>query len=295
MYKKIRIEYFSPFSSIPTADQLFGQIVWGLSDIKGEDIASEFVKNSPIRISSALPEGFFPIPIIPTKRKENVDAAELRKKVKKNKDLHWIGLEDFKLMQLGIKQLSDLDLFLSQPSIKSVEETRVSIDRISMKAAEGQLFTDSYLCPITLVAYVEFLNIERFSPNNLLEILDLLSTYGLGGNKNIGRGNCKISLVELSEIENQIFSFKCDESIFMTLSKCAGNNLNPLSYKIEVYSGIVGRLYSNKGFFNKRPIALFDIGSTFYSGEGEIINNVSTDSKISTYAYAFPVRLKYVG
>ena len=293
MLKKIRIRYVSPFKAIPTADQLFGHIVWAISDLFGEDEASNFVEHVPIRVSSALPEGLFPIPVLPSKRKENADAIEQRKKAKKNKDLHWISLKDFSLLQSGVRSLSDFDLSLSQPVFKSMEETRVSIDRVTMRASDGQLYSEEYLCPMTLIFYIDFKDEDRFPVNSMEEVLKLISINGIGGNRNIGRGQCTLTMEELSDIENKIFSYSSDSSSFMTLSKCAGTDLDPISYRIEVYSGIVGRTYDGQGFFNKRPIALFDLGSTFFSGEGEIFNEMSTDSKVSTYAFAFPVRINY--
>lgn len=293
MVKKIKLEFTSPFKSIPTADQLFGHIVWTISDLYGEDRASRFVENAPIRITSALPEGYFPVPILPSIRKDNVDAVEQRKKAKKNKDLHWISIEEFSFLQTGEKSLSEFDLSLCQPVLNSIEETRVSIDRISMKAADGQLYSEEYFCPMNLAFYVDFKDEEEFSYKNMEEILEVISIDGIGGNRNIGRGQCVLSMTDLNSLENKVFSFSEIDSVFMTLSKCAGTDLKPISYRIEVYSGIVGRTYKGKGFYNKKPIALFDIGSTFSEGEGMIFTDMSTDSKVSTYAFAFPVRIRY--
>lgn len=293
MFKKIRIEYVSPFKAIPTADQLFGHIVWAISDIYGEEAASKFVEQVPVRISSALPEGFFPIPVLPSKRKENDDAIDQRNKAKRNKDLHWISLMDFSFLQSGVRSLSDLDLSSCQPIIKTIEETRVSIDRTTMKASDGQLYSEEYLYPMTLAFYADFIDEDKFPVNAMKEVLKVISINGIGGNRNIGRGQCKLTIEELSDLENKIFNFTSDSSSFMTLSKCAGMNLDPISYRIEVFSGIVGRTYEGQGFYNKRPIALYDIGSTFFSGEGGMFNEMSTDPKVSTYAYAFPVRINY--
>lgn len=297
-YKKIRVLYRTPFSSLPTADQLFGQIVWAISDLYGVQRAKEFVAGfdgkPPFLISAVIPEGFLPLPFYPPPSQIVATSSSERQKAKQNKKRKWIPLNSFYVLQHDPTQMRFLDFADSGPAMGEVVEEHVQIDRNTLRAADGTLHAERYLFgKIPFVAYVAF-DEERESDMGsiLAEVCSYLGVIGLGGNRNVGKGACDVSCVELSEEERKLFSFhNGNPQSFMTLSRCSGKDLldGAVAYSLTAYSGITGR--STSGFFNKKPVVGFEVGSTFRSGTGGLVHGVNPDEKVCTYAYAFPVPL----
>lgn len=294
MFKKLRISFSSPFTEIPTADQLFGQLVWAVSDIRGEAAAGALVErfkdNPPFLISEAIPEGFLPLAVYPPSDSQD-KSQESRHKAKRNKKYKWIKIDSFASVQKAPRLIHEIDFESVIPNFKTITETHVQINRISGTADDGTLHTERYIdYRAPLACYIKVNDDDFWRNFQIDELLKYLSTIGLGGNRNVGRGNCTILLADLTEKEYEIFSFK--SSSFMTLSKCAGNDLleGSIAYKIVGHAGIVGR--ASTSLFNKKPVLFFDVGSTFTSGIGEMINDIHPDKNISYYGYSFPLYLK---
>jgi len=294
MFKKLRISFSSPFTEIPTADQLFGQLVWAVSDIRGEAAAGALVKrfrdNPPFLISEAIPEGFLPLAVYPPS--DNQDKSqESRHKAKRNKKYRWIRIDSFASVQKDPRLIHEVDFESAMPDFKSITETHVQINRIKGTAEDGILYTERYIdYRAPLVSYIKINDANFWVDFQIDELLEYLSIIGLGGNRNVGRGSCTIILTDLAEKENEIFSFKA--SSFATLSKCSGMDLleGSIAYKIVGHAGIVGR--ASTSLFNKKPVLFFDVGSTFSSGTGEMISDIHPDKNISYYGYSFPLYLK---
>ncbi|MDD7200629.1 MAG: hypothetical protein SPF89_08915 [Sphaerochaetaceae bacterium] len=293
-YKKIRIVFTTPFSSLPTADQLFGQIVWAISDLYGEHEADEFMEkfsqNPPFLISATIPEGFMPVPFYPP-MKQVVADGKSRAKAKQNKKRKWIPLNEFCVLQRDQNQIRTFD-FSSGPKIGEKVEEHVRIDRNTLRADDGSLHAERYVTTANpLVAYISFRDDQVRQMTALLhKVCEYFGIVGLGGNRNVGRGVCTVSLVDLNEEEEQIFKFHSTApQPFMTLSRCSGEDLlqGAVAYSVTAYTGITGR--ADNGLFNKKPVVGFELGATFRNGKGNLVRDVHPNGKVCTYAYAFPV------
>jgi CRISPR type III-A-associated RAMP protein Csm4 len=303
-YYKIQMKAKSPFSELFSADQIWGQLVWAISDMKGNDRADSFVKEfqsvPPFLLSMMMPEGYFPVPILPpVLRNTTGDDAkaetEARARAKKNKKCSWISHEQFLKLQSNSGFFYKMDLHLaSQPNIERTQETKVSINRFTNSQIDGSLHSLSYVySDIPFVVYVAIDSANRSILKELENAIDFLSKVGLGGDRSVGKGFFDMKIVGVSEVENSIFSYNKATS-FMTLSRCFGRDLIPLAYRVSAYSGIVGRPIEgreNEQWFNKKPILGFDPGSIFSGGQGSLAFGIHPDSRVCSYGYAFPVPL----
>lgn len=285
MIKRIVLNPKTPFTELFSADQIWGQFVWAISDLEGEEKASEVVEsykeNPPILFSSLMLDGYLIKPFYANSR---IDTST--EKGKHNKKCNWLSYEDFYFFQKNADSLSNKELDISPNSfIEQNNEIRVSLrNDIEEK---NKLVNKFYLSSKKkLVLYVDVKNTELMSL--LEEVIKYWNIVGLGGDRNIGRGQFCIALKDLSSLESDIFSYKSDGS-FVSLSETFGNGVLPLEYSIDVYSGIASRTSK----FRKKPIIRFLKGSLFSkeSEKGTIIKSLDEDTSVYSYGYAFPVEV----
>ncbi|MGD1823540.1 MAG: type III-A CRISPR-associated RAMP protein Csm4 [Pleomorphochaeta sp.] len=295
---KICLKPKSGFSNLFTADQIWGQMVWAISDLEGPNAASEFVevfkKEPPFLISNMMPSGYFPKIILPpiksNKQTTFTEDRENRKLAKSNKKNKWIPLDVLFKYQTDINQIK-LAKIDKQPKIREINEIKTSISRNTWIANDGGLFNQTFLYSNeTFVIYIKLLNEETKWINTLNKIIDYFNIFGLGGDKSVGKGNFTITIEKLSKKEDRLFSYETG-GIFTTLSRSSGKDLKPLYYQSNYYFGIVGRCLSSDKNYNKYPILFFEPGSIFTVGKGSIIENVQENSNICSYGYAFPLYL----
>lgn len=298
-YIKLNLTTRSGFSNLLTADQIWGQMVWAISDLKSPDDASQFVRefinNPPFLISSMLPQNYLPKIILPPIKRDETNISEdeeveNRRIAKSNKKKSWIPIDVFSKYQKNISKIK-LATFTAQPVIKSVNEIRTSIDRETWVANKGGLFNQNYLySEEVFVIYLKILNEDEKWIKTIKDIVNYFNVFGLGGDKNVGKGNFNILINDLSKVELQIFNYS-NGDFYTTLSKCSGKDLVPLYYQLDYYFGITGRSMDNNKSFNKFPALYYNLGSIFSKGSGQILENVHANSKVCSYGYSFPIYL----
>ena len=289
MIKKIVLKPKTSFSELYTADQLWGQMIWAISDIYGDSEASAAVKafcdKPPFLISSLMIDGYLPKPLY-VDVLGDMDSDEL----KHNKKCKWLSYNTFKQLQNDCLYLSDRKNSENIDFLQSTDEIHVSIDRNSSKAIDGGLFNSTYLwTDKALCFYLKYSDLSAEWNDKIDAILDYWKVIGLGGDRNIGHGQFDISYVDISDIEKEIFDFK-DSEFFISLSDCSGMDLSPVSYSLDIYSGITGRI--KDGLYRKNPILRYKTGSLFLDGKGAIIENTECAS-VYSYGLVFPVFMKY--
>lgn len=286
MIKRIVLNPKTPFTELFSADQIWGQFIWAISDLEGEEKASEVVEsykeNPPILFSSLMLDGYLIKPFYANSR---IDTST--EKGKHNKKCNWLSYEDFYSFQKNADSLSNKELDISPNSfIEQNNEIRVSLRREYIEE-KNKLVNKFYLSSKKkLVIYADVKNTELMSL--LEEVIKYWNIVGLGGDRNIGRGQFCITLEDLSTLENDIFNYKSDGS-FVSLSETFGNGVLPLEYSIDVYSGIASRTSK----YRKKPIIRYLKGSLFSkeSEKGIIIKSLDEDSSVYSYGYAFPVEV----
>lgn len=290
MIKKVLLKPVTSFSDLFTSDQLWGQMIWAISDLYGEEAATEavakFKENPPFLISSVMLDDYLPKPLyvdsLPAKDPEIQ---------KHNKKVKWLNYDEFKLLQKDCAAFSSKKLMLKSGLIKETNEIHVSINRETFTSLEeGGLYNARYLYsdnPICFYISYEALS-EKWS-RYLNEILKYWEMTGLGGDKNVGHGQFKVSLLDITPVEKEIFEYR-DSDFFISLSESFGQDIVPVNYSIDVYSGITGRAIEGK--YRKSPILRYKTGSLFLEGKGQIAENTGVHSSCS-YGLCFPIYMSY--
>lgn len=296
MIKKILLTSITSFSELFTADQIWGQFIWAISDLYGKEKASsvveEYKTNPPILFSSMLIDGFLPKPFF-----VNTIGDSDSDIMKHNKKCQWLDYRQFRELQRDCNYCSGKKLDIVSV-LSSRSEIHASIDRETMRTLdEGGVYNSQYLYTkndVRLAVYVNFLSKDNKWESILDDVISLWNKIGLGGDRNVGHGQFKIEICELSKEEEEIFLYK--DKYYVSLSNCFGSDLAPISYNVDVYSGIIGRATSNINAYRKKPIIRFKTGSLFLDGgKGMIAENVAFDSNICSYGYAFPIYMNYEG
>ena len=289
MIKKVVLKPKTSFSELFTSDQIWGHMIWAISDMYGESMATEAVKafrdNPPFIISSMMVNGYFPKPFY-VDALGNMDSEE----VKHNKKIKWIPYQDFRMLQNDCYAFSKKKLELKEGLIGGRNEVHVTIDRGTFKSIDGGLFNTSYLWTDKSLCF--YLLSNEFSDEwkcRINEILEYWEQTGLGGDRNVGHGQFDIAYEELSNIEKEIFNYS-DSSFFVSLSHCSGEDLAPVSYSVEVYAGILGR--DNQGKYRKAPVIRYKPGSLFVAGNGCILEDTGFNGSCS-FGLVFPVFVSY--
>lgn len=283
MIKRIVLKPRTPFSSLFSADQIWGQFIWALSDIYGKEKASETVRlytdgTPPVLFSSAMVDGYLLKPQYVNALADFANPYE-----KSNKKCNWLTYDDFSRLQCDSSYLKTKELKSDgNKALDGVEEVHVTI-------RGDDLYNVSYKCSkVPIIVYADL------KDETYLSILESVIKYweiiGLGGDKNIGRGQFDISLEDLSETENAIFAFR-DESGFVSLSESFGSDLSPEYYSVDVHAGFVGRKNEMNGVYRKKPVIRYLSGSFFKGGKGNVIRTVDGQN-IFSYGLAFPVYMK---
>ncbi len=304
---KFVLKPLSFYSDIFSADTIFGTVCWYIRYIYGEEtlvsMLNDFRHKVPFIISSFIPQGYIARPQFYFTLKDTI--AEIEKS-KKLKSIQWLPIELFQKYQKDYNQDTLINELLSKDnSIKVIEMrqidiTRNSINRNTGMVLEGILFTDSYYYnDIYYTVYVTEFD-ESYS-DMFKEAFITACSIGLGSDISSGKGVFDVSIKELNETEKKVFGYQ--GKYFVTLSECAGANIEPVCYTTITKYGKLGGQFSQTGvngrlLFNKKPIVLYKIGSTFSTTDdtyGVLLNNVHTDPRIVQYAYAYPVYFDYSG
>lgn len=307
---KFVLKPLSLYSDIFSADTIFGTACWYVRYIYGEDalvsMLKDFDHHPPFIISSCIPQGYIPRPQFITTLKDNIQDIE---KSKKLKSLQWLPVELFRKYQKNYNQDSLLEeLFqdgdasekMNGPETKQIDITRNSINRNTGMVREGVLFTDSYYYDdVHYTVYVTEFD-ESYS-SIFKEAFIAACTIGFGSDISTGKGVFDVSIQDLDGMEKEIFGYR--GKYYVSLSECAGSNMEPVMYGTITKYGKLGGLFSQVGIngkllFNKKPLVVYKAGSTFFTTDGiagSLLKNVHTDPRIVQYAYAYPVYFDYSG
>jgi len=307
--KKLTLQLKSGLLSELHSDTVMGHFCWRMLDKFGETKLKEFIelynkKETPVfTISNGLLEKggelFFPRPLIYVK---NVVANEKEKSKKekiidfiKNKDMKSINqltTNQFNLAINGkIKELyeSILNDKIERPKFETDLRVSVEIDRRSLRAKEGQLFSayPKFLNSrdTRVVFLIKVSNQEIFDYFQCRDVLKDVFEIGFGKKKSSGYGQFEVvgDITEYNGIEEPV-----NTNAFI----CLGNYLPSASDNISsecYYDFIVkyGRLGEEKSLSEnpfKKPLLMFTPGSIFKtSTKKEFYGKVTQSGDISEY------------
>ena len=308
---RFRLRPVSPWARQLASDTLYGLVCWYVAELEGEKACSELIaafaaNAAPFQLSSAMPAGFLPMPVLPPASRKSLrelaqsqnpadakdalsrDSADrqlfsLLQKYKKFRKAPWLNLQTW---QKHNQNLSSLALFLDQGLEQTADkpeaghkpgiEPHVSIDRRTGSASDGQLFFRrlTYFKPET-----EFdLYARTDDPQWLLKYLRLIGELGFGQDAGTGSGQFEIELDAAFDPETLLLPTG-DASLL--LSACASPKMNDLAgfYKLEVKRGKTGPGQANPF---KKPFLLLQEGSVMRAlPQGPyVLGGINADARI---------------
>jgi len=301
---KVVCQPASFYSMMYKADTIFGAFCWSIRYLEGsaalEHLLEKFKSSPPFLLSSMMPYGYMFKPLLHPPRIESNNKSEamnLLEKEKKRKKIQFVTIDFISKYQKNLSQalISD-ELFqniFDSTKIGNLEITRNAIDRITLHAREGALFSEVFLySEMPLVFYIK-VNDEQYSEGWFASIVEDVGSNGLGNDCSTGKGIFKMKLEKITQQEIAMFDYFSDN--YVTLSVCTGTNLYPQFYTTFTRYGKLGGLYSQCGINNslvycKKPVVFYHEGSVFLgNGLGGMVNNIHQEKSIVQYGYAFPL------
>lgn len=295
------------------SDIIFGHFCWRMREHLGEDLLSEFLKlyteNKPVfTISSGLSERitrdktevFFPKPLVQTPfNEEKRDKRERIKsfnEMKRKKRRKLISQKQLNLFLLGnIEKYSDsFNEELDVPKFDNELRVNVSIDRKTMKSAEGKLFSyyPNYLISGDgFAVLVKVLDEEAFVRYECEKLLTNVFEIGYGKKKSSGFGAFEVlgfnEYNEISEYE--------EGTSFLSLSSympAAADEVLEYQYDFAIKHGRMGEQLAKTGNPFKKPLIIIKPGSCFECNVSkEFYGRITNEGEITDY---FPFA-KYMG
>lgn len=301
----------TPFQS----DTLFGQICWSMLRQEGPEYLQMFLEDirggMQFLISSAMPQGHLPRPILPPRILEDEQSnryvkAKDFKKIAYLKEEFFEQNKDMRLTEDAIIDFLDQDThtrdYLSSnggenkfgASYTQFNQVLVknAINRSNFTTIEGFLFAHKEIFAGTMQIFAR-LDPRLAKIDEVVEHLNNIGQYGFGKRASTGKGAFKV--IECKEYDLPEAS---KPNAFMTLSNYIPFDGDPRDGRYSLFTkwGKLGGEFSINGNPFKHPLAMYMPGSVFkISGDlkssyGGLLPNVSRAfSEAVQYVFAFPL------
>ena len=265
----------SPWSGWLRSDTIYGLICWNMAESEGEAACASLIEafganQPPFLLSSAMPAGYLPMPILPAPSREKFrglaagdDGSGEKlfaalKRFKKFRKSKWLAASAWQRHKAGL-DLATLFLDSPEAAAKPLSETafepHVAIDRATGAARAGQLFFTRlrYFQPeakLDLYARCE-------DPDWLLKKLRLIGDTGFGQNASTGNGRFDAELD--GDFDAEAFELP-EASACLLCSACAAPDMTGLDgyYRVEVKRAKTGPGNANPF---KKPFLMLEEGS----------------------------------
>ncbi len=288
---KTTIVPISNFGTILKGDTLFGQLCWSIRFRFGEnklnELLSNYESNPFLIVSDGFAKGFLPKPSMPSKLlKENSDEKKTnRKKI-------WLKIED---LQNGNYKNAKTDEEVRNIN-KLLATVKNSLNYKTFTTDDKGIFSPYSESEISLSPKdVYFAISEKFTQEELHQILHTMSQMGYGKNTTIGKGFFSFS--ELVKVKKNSTS-----KTFVTLSPSSLENIVAKDIYYEPFTrfGKHGASLSNKNPF-KKPLLLADTGAVVHFEQqqnidfiGKSIQGHSSHEQTIHQGYAIVIPIKEI-
>lgn len=288
---KTTITPISNFGTILKGDTLFGQLCWSIRFTFSENKLNELLSNYDTKpfliVSDGFAKGFLPKPSMPSKLlKENSDEK------KANHKKIWLKIED---LHNGNYKNAKTDEEVGNIN-KSVATVKNSLNYKTFTTDDKGVFSPYSESEISLSPKdVYFATSEKFTKEELNQVLHTMSQMGYGKNTSIGKGFFSFS--ELLKVNKNITS-----KTFVTLSPCCFEDIVSKDIYYEPFTrfGKHGASLSNQNPF-KKPLLLADTGAVIHFDKaqnidfiGKSIQGHSNHEKTIHQGYAIVIPIKEI-
>jgi|Deesub1362A_J573_1020465.scaffolds.fasta_scaffold04863_2 CRISPR-associated protein Csm4 len=301
---RYRIEPRSAFATPMRSDTLYGHLLWAAAELHGagkvEELLTAFRSpEPPFRLSSAFPQGFLPMPVLPPLPRDEVAGGDRAAKVqvlsqwKRFRRLAWLPLELWCRLRHHLSLRRLWEAFRQEPEQFEVPESftwhqpHVALDRRTGSVRdEGGLFYTTVQFTSRWDLYLKSDDPELFE-----ELLDHVATLGFGADRTLGRGHFTWERdpdFDPSQIQG-------DGKHLLNLSVCA----TPHTARVKGwYRPLVklGKAWCGFGQISpfKRPFLAFAEGSVFWElpRDGFVLEDIHPDPRVVqvTWPLCLPFR-----
>ncbi|VEI57503.1 CRISPR type III-A/MTUBE-associated RAMP protein Csm4 [Pasteurella multocida] len=222
---RFTLQVKSAFGTPLVGDSLFGQCCWAIANRFGTSrltaLLEGYTQQKPFMVvSDAMPQGYIPLPTLPSLYWEKGQETD-RKKLKKKQ---WLKTEH-------LQQKSEVWQTLAQSeqdihfTTKECLQPHNSINRATHTTGKEGFAPYStsqiWYSPNTLLDLYILLDENRFSVTECKQILTDIGLTGFGRDASIGLG--KFCIIRN---ETQTFNISDNPNAYLTLANCAPQNLN---------------------------------------------------------------------
>ncbi|RLC96208.1 MAG: hypothetical protein DRI40_03820 [Chloroflexi bacterium] len=286
------------------ADTIFGHLCWGMRYLYGEKELEDFLEwyhegVPPLLLSNGFPGDLLPRPLLPPSPEHGSPSLQQQKEAfdrgKKTKAVTHLSPEQFAQAIRG-EEIGDLPQGPQQQRI--AEQRRVTLkNQISRLTGttgeEGQLFPFEEFYWDTVTVY---LKLEQGFLDTAQRLFEYLRDAGYGKRKSVGYGQVKHLTLE----SFPGFPSPQDANGFISLSNFVPARHDPTTgnWRCLVKYGKMGEEYSQEDMAFKRPLLMFEAGSTFYDPccrdfYGRLVSHISVSQPhVVQYGFALPVPMK---
>ncbi|MBW1700021.1 MAG: hypothetical protein JRH18_19345 [Deltaproteobacteria bacterium] len=308
-YYRLIITLLGPLGTELVSGTIWGHLAWAIRYIEGQQALERWLEEQerePWLISSQMPEGMLPKPILPAipvyQDISNIDDMILFKRLKKTGFLSedtFISLRksmnEFALMEkLKAEVMKDKSSDITkQNGFLTTYMAHNRIDRLSGRTPDtGGLFFEESKISAPKSRLQIFIATQTDEMQRLQTLFDFIGSSGFGANASTGYGSMQFEIKE----ENTLFAV--EGSFAMSLSHGVSTaNMVEMRYKQHVHFGKLGAHYAAGSFSPfKFPILMTKPGATFKPLDqgpyGRILRNVHHDNALSHirhYAVHFPI------
>lgn len=273
---KIVFRIRSPLGTQLMADTLWGILCWGIKYFEGEKVLEEFLNaykgsEPPLIISAPFPHGFLPVPKLTPVIKSSMGRDEYSM-IKRVKKLHFLPSKIFfekqminmNLLHNQAKKLKeDEENLRGKGKRKTVARVHNTVDRLSNTVKENGLFENvEYWYDRETKFDIYLLTI--FNPDRIKTLFSNAFKLGYGADSSLGKG--VLEFVSL-ETDIQFPEYSNDDNVRgMALAPFIpfpDNNLENIYYSLKTKYGKLGGEYAIKGNPFKKPVLMYDKGTTF--------------------------------
>ena len=272
---RVKIKLLSPIITPLKGDTIWGHIVWGIANHKGDNAVSQFLDYNlatpALIVSSAFPRGCICKPLPEPNKRTGVLTKASYPQIKQAKKIRFEKAEDF----LTVKPESVPQKIFLEEAV-----SHNSVNRISGTVQDGNLFSVTNYYPHTtdfdIYAY------SVFDASRITELFSWGFENGFGADASVGIGNI------ILEGDAEKVETKKNSSTFMALAPfiiSSKDVIENLRADIFIRTGKIGGGFSNFMTPWKKTVVLYDEGAVFTCSQkieyvGEIISDVHQDSRI---------------
>lgn len=297
---RITVKLSGPLATDLISGTLWGHLAWAVRYTQGEPALKHWLEEQeadPWLISSRMPEGMLPRPMLAPYRAESIGDIGEMTRYKSARKVAFISEKLFLSLRSNMNAAGLLTgIRLDQGKAADLLPWRASHNRINRQTGRtpetgGLFFEDARIASIRENLQF-FIQTSKPCKEELLDLLNFISISGFGANASTGYGALNFDIQE----EKTLFSFSGNAAVSLSHGILTPN-MESARYKQHVHFGKLGGHYAAGGFSPfKYPILMMRPGATFQPKNagpyGRLLDRVHHDRNldhIRHYALHLPL------